>query len=620
MKKIFTLLSAVCFSAAVQAQVVAPSEITSNTIWTSNNVYELNGYVYVKNGATLTIEPGTLIKGDRANKGTLIITRGSKLMAVGTKTRPIVFTSKEDPGDRSPGDWGGVVLLGRAPINPPGGETQAEGGINNAAGDGLYGGTDSEDNSGHLSFVRIEFPGIPLSQEANSEINGLTMGGVGRGTIIDHIQVSYSGDDSYEWFGGNVNARYLISVRGQDDEFDTDFGFTGKVQFGLSMRNPSLADQSGSNGFESDNDGGQGSTNTPITAPVFSNMTLIGPKSISPTFDANFKRALHLRRNTKTSVFNSVFTGYPLGLRLDGANTLANVNSEELKFRNNIIADCATPFDTVNMGPSAGFDIASWFNTSGWGNENLATTAAVGYTNVSNLDNPDFTASAGAPVLSGASFSDSKLQDAFFVPVTFRGAIGDVNWTECWANFNPNATEYTSGPIITGATADFNFTQQEWAYTVEFTNASTDATSYVWNFGDGETSTDATPWHTFSGPGTYSVSLTASRTNGCDSVITKDVTVILVGIEDVANAYGVSVRPNPANEIAVLDFNLKTASETTVEILDITGKTVQVVLNSKLQSGKQTIALNTSELSAGLYIIKIQSGGAAQTLRLAIGK
>lgn len=620
MKKIFTLLSAVCFSAAVHAQVVAPAEITSNTTWTSNNVYELNGYVYVKNGATLTIEPGTLIKGDRANKGTLIITRGSKLMAVGTKTRPIVFTSKEDPGDRAPGDWGGVVLLGRAPINPPGGETQAEGGINNANGDGLYGGTDPDDNSGRLSYVRIEFPGIPLSQEANSEINGLTLGGVGRGTIIDHIQVSYSGDDSFEWFGGNVNSRYLISVRGQDDEFDTDFGFTGKVQFGLSMRNPSLADQSGSNGFESDNDGGQGSTNTPITAPVFSNMTLIGPKSVSATFDANFKRALHLRRNTRTSVFNSVFTGYPLGLRLDGANTLANVTSEELKFRNNIIADCTTPYDTVNMGPNTGFDIASWFNTSGWGNENLATTAAVGYTNVSNLDAPDFTATAGAPVLSGASFTDAKLQDAFFAPVTFRGAIGDVNWTECWANFNPSITDYTSGPIITGATADFNFTQQQWAYTVEFTNASSDATSYSWNFGDGETSSEATPWHTFPGPGTYSVSLTAARANGCDSVMTKDVTVILVGIEDVANAYGVAVRPNPANEAAVLDFNLKAAAQTSIEILDLTGKTVQVVANEKLSSGKQSIAINTSELSAGIYIIKIQSGGAAQTLRLAIGK
>lgn len=620
MKKIFTLLTAVCFTAAVNAQIVAPSVITTNTTWTSNNVYELNGFVYVKNGATLTIEPGTLIKGDRANKGTLIVTRGSKLMAVGTKTRPIVFTSKEDAGDRGPGDWGGVVLLGRAPINPPGGETQAEGGINNAAGDGLYGGTNPNDNSGRLSFVRIEFPGIPLSQEANSEINGLTMGGVGSGTIIDHIQVSFSGDDSYEWFGGNVNARYLIAVRGQDDEFDTDFGFTGKVQFGLSMRNPSLADQSGSNGFESDNDGGQGSTNTPITAPVFSNMTLIGPKSISPTFDANFRRALHLRRNTKTSIFNSVFTGYPLGLRLDGANTLANVNAQDLKFRNNIIADCTTPYDTVNMGPNAGFNIASWFNTSGWGNENLATTAAVGYTNPSNLDNPNFTPITGAAVLSGASFTDAKLQDPFFVPVTFRGAIGQENWTECWANFNPNAPAYTSGPIITGATADFSFSQQAFAYTVDFTNASADATSYNWSFGDGESSTESAPSHTFTGAGTYNITLTASRTNGCDSVITKEVVVNIVGIEDIANAYGLSVRPNPANEIAVVDFNLKSASETSIEILDLAGKTIQIISNSKLSAGKQSISLNTSALSAGLYIIRIQSGGAAQSLRLAIGK
>jgi len=621
MKNFYALLFAALLGQAAKAQSVieAPSEITTNTTWTSNNVYELNSFVYVKNNAVLTIEPGTLIKGDRANKGTLIITRGAKLIAAGTKTRPIVFTSKEAVGDRAQGDWGGIVLLGKAVINPVGGETQAEGGINNAAGDGLYGGTDNEDNSGVLQYVRIEFPGIPLSAEANSEINGLTFGGVGRGTTIDHIQVSFSGDDSYEWFGGNVNSKYLIAARGQDDEFDTDFGFTGKVQFGLGMRNPGLADASGSNGFESDNDGGQGSTNTPITEPTFSNMTLIGPLSISSNIDANFKRALHLRRNSRTSVFNSVFTGYPVGLRIDGANTLGNVTGDMLRFKNNIIAGCPTPFDTINMGGAA-FNIGDWVNTSGFGNSVLATTAEVGYTNAISLDAPDLSLNTGSPLLSGASFSDSKLTDAFFTPVTFRGAIGDVDWTECWTNFDPNNTEYTTGPIITGASADFSSSQNVDVLDVVFTNASQDATSYLWNFGDGNTSTDANPSHTYTAAGTYSVTLTSSRTGGCDGVAIESVIVEPVGINEIVNTFEVSLRPNPATDAAQLSFTVKNAEFVTIELLDLAGKKLQGLYSGRSIGGINTISIPTNALSVGFYLVRISNGNAVQTVRMAVSK
>ena len=130
---------------------------------------------------------------------------------------------------------------------------EIEGGVNNAAGDAFYGGTDANDNSGVLRYVRIEFPGIAFTD--NNEINGLTCGGVGAATTLEHVQVSYSGDDSFEFFGGTVNAKYLIAYRGWDDDFDTDFGYSGKIQFAVSLRDPEIADQSGSNGFESDNDG-----------------------------------------------------------------------------------------------------------------------------------------------------------------------------------------------------------------------------------------------------------------------------------------------------------------------------------------------------------------------------
>ena len=180
-------------------QVITVSgDITTDTKWYASAKYMLSGFVYVKNNAILTIEPGTIIKGISNTKAALMIERGSKIMAAGTADKPIVFTSDKPKGQRASGDWGGLVILGKARTNKHdsgAGVGIAEGGIGS-----LYGGTDDEDNSGVLQYIRIEFPGIPLLATANSEINGLTFYAVGRGTTVDHIQVSYSGDDSYEWF------------------------------------------------------------------------------------------------------------------------------------------------------------------------------------------------------------------------------------------------------------------------------------------------------------------------------------------------------------------------------------------------------------------------------------
>jgi hypothetical protein len=152
----------------------------------------LDGWVYVKSGATLTIEPGTVIRGSKANKGALIIEKGARIIAEGTASDPIIFTSNQDAGSRSYGDWGGVIVLGNATVNKV--DPVIEGGPTST-----YGGSDDADNSGVLKYVRIEFPGIAF--QPDKEINGLTMGGVGTGTEIDYVQVSFSGDDSYEWFG-----------------------------------------------------------------------------------------------------------------------------------------------------------------------------------------------------------------------------------------------------------------------------------------------------------------------------------------------------------------------------------------------------------------------------------
>lgn len=323
------------------SNVSVTANITSNTTWTANNVYLLDDqFIYVRNGATLTIEPGTVIRG--TGKGTLIIERGSKIMAQGTAAKPIVFTSAAPIGMRDYGDWGGVVICGAARHNLPAGPNAiAEGGIGDAnAGVGVHGGTNDDDNSGVISYVRIEFPGISLTANSNSEINGISFYSVGRQTKVDHVQVSYSGDDSFEWFGGTVDAKYIFAFRGWDDDFDTDNGFRGRIQFAASVRHPEVADQSGSNGFESDNDS-QGTLNQPVTAPVFSNVTIIGPNYAGSTFTtaSDYKRALHIRRNSSISVYNSIFTGYPdAGLLLDSRRTVSNYCNNELVFKSNILA------------------------------------------------------------------------------------------------------------------------------------------------------------------------------------------------------------------------------------------------------------------------------------------
>ena len=206
--------------------VTVEGELLSSTTWTANHVYLIKGFYYVRTGVTLTIEPGTVIRGDKDTKGTLLIERGAKLMAEGTLSQPIVFTSNSISGERSYGDWGGVVLCGKASINVPGGTSIIEGGPTSVYGGGAT--PDDADNSGSLKYVRIEFPGIPFVQD--KEINGLTLGAVGSSTRLEYIQVSYSGDDSYEWFGGTVNAKHLIEYRGWDDDFDTDFGYRGMIQ------------------------------------------------------------------------------------------------------------------------------------------------------------------------------------------------------------------------------------------------------------------------------------------------------------------------------------------------------------------------------------------------------
>lgn len=384
------------------ATTTVSTDITANTTW--SGVITLQNKVYVKNNAVLTIAPGTIIRCDKLTQATLIITRGAKIMAEGTVSNPIVFTSGEAAGNRSEGDWGGLILLGLARNNQPGGVANIEGIVPTT--DTQFGGNFDTDNSGVLKYVRVEFAGIPL--QPNKEINGITFGSVGSGTQVDYCQVSFSGDDSYEWFGGTVNCKHLVAYRGLDDDFDTDFGFRGKVQFGLIIRDKDLSDAAGdSNAFESDNDA-TGSAALPLTAATFSNITIIGAKgngSITLPAGETFEKAFRIRRNSSISVFNSLITGWEKGLSVEGASTENNFTGDTAVFASNYLVNFANGANLVTANNA----FYSTFFTQD-NNDSTKTIAQINWVNMFPAlgVTPDARLNASSVAATGADFINPK--------------------------------------------------------------------------------------------------------------------------------------------------------------------------------------------------------------------
>ena len=428
---------------------ILEGRITANRTLKAQYTYKLRGLVYVTNGAILTIEPGTKIVGESGKNGGLIITRSCKIIADGTVDKPIIFTSEAASPQR--GDWAGVVILGNAPTNASfngtAGVGEIEGGINNSDGLGLYGTPSTQqqnpaDNSGILRYVRIEYAGYAFLPD--KEINGLTFGGVGNQTIVDNVQVSYANDDSFEWFGGTVNCTHLISFRTLDDDFDTDNGYSGKVQFGISVRDSAIADISKSEAFESDNDA-NGSSLLPQTSVVFSNMTVMGPKAtLANTGNSLFVWGAQIRRNSSLSLFNSIIMGYPNGLYIDATKGVPTDNNipGALFVQNNVIAGCTNPIlysitgnANVPLNVNTTATITDWYNTPVYGNSILPTNAEVGLGDAFNYSSPDFNPTASSVVLAGASFTHPKLATGF-TQVAYKGACapGDT-WWKTWTKF-----------------------------------------------------------------------------------------------------------------------------------------------------------------------------------------
>jgi hypothetical protein len=469
-KEIFVVTKEVAPVGVVVNTITLTGKITKDTTLFAKDINYLSGIVYITKGVTLTIEPGAKVQGKSgANTAALVITRGAKIIAKGTAEKPIVFTSAS--ANPASGDWGGIVICGIAKTNQSlpwkgvtvAGLTQVEGGINDADGNGLAGAGDAvyptandADNSGFLQYVRIEYAGYAFLPD--NELNSLTMACVGSGTTIDHIQVTYAKDDAFEWFGGAVNCKYLIAYKTQDDDFDTDHGYSGNVQFGIVLRDSVIADISQSEAFESDNTG-KGDNFLPRTSAVFSNITAIGPKAtLANVGNSLYRAGAHIRRNTGISIMNSIITGWPIGLNFDVAlgNVDKNINDSTIRVKNTTLAGNTTNITlsgTSTVGTTSA-SLLTWFSTPAYGNTILTTASpdVLKLIQPFNYTSPDFTPYANANTSTAniastlgslgigvhldynknGSFTDAKLQNAFFEKVTFRGAVATSGDNQTW--------------------------------------------------------------------------------------------------------------------------------------------------------------------------------------------
>lgn len=417
----------------------------------SKGTYLLKGWVYIDAGAKLRIPAGTIIKGDKQTMAALIVEPGGYCEMKGTQQEPIVMTSAQSAGQRKPGDWGGLIICGRARNNQ--GTMQIEGGPTT-----IHGGENDADNSGIYQYLRVEFAGYPF--DTDKEINGITFGSVGSGTTVDHIQVSYSNDDSYEWFGGTVNCSHLVAYKGWDDEFDTDNGFSGAVQYCLSIRDPRIADTSQSNGFESDNNA-SGAETSPFTTATFRNVTFIGPKTAKNSdFDntsayitagsvfpdngsklGRFQAAMQIRRSSKLNVSNTLALGYPVGLIIDGekGNTVGYAKNGEFSLNNVVFAG----MDVIGTDKNKEYE--DYFYDFATGTE---ARGRVSYSHEFFLSNP----SNRVMTESELNLSDPMNTGQNYCPTTalsdgnggYIGAFRDAsdNWMQGWTNFDPQNTQY----------------------------------------------------------------------------------------------------------------------------------------------------------------------------------
>ncbi len=556
---LLTILAAAVLATPARAQaptMTVAADIASSTTWTTGSVILLDGLVYVRPGATLTIQPGVVVKGKAAPSGStgdltsgIVVMQGGRLVADGLSTAPVIFTAEVDNVDdrfdldeTNRGLWGGVVLLGRATNNR---------GVRNVEGipvsndtrygcDGVVIVCDDNDDSGVLRYVSIRHAGFGF--EPNSEINGLTMGGVGRGTVIDHVEVFANSDDSFEWFGGTVDTRHLVAAFSGDDEFDWDTGFTGRGQWWFSIKA-----STGETGrcFEAD---GAASpfTATPLSNPTITNVTCIGA-GVSGTpggSDAGSPTFL-FRENTQGKLYNSVATDWTnMGLQIeDTGDPLTSSRSRfddgSLDLRTNVwwAFGAGAGFADLIAGVDAALEAAV-------AERNQLADPQLVSINRAQSGTLDPRPVPGGTAASGADFSHVPLQDGFFSATTYRGA------------FEPGVTSWLAG--------------------------------------------------------TWSVLATNGYLSGA-------VTPAEGGPSEAGFAVR-GVRPNPVVGVGSVAFTLETAGSIRLAMYDVTGREVAVLAEGALAAGAHTATIDSAGLAPGVYVLRLAGEAGVATSRVTIAR
>lgn len=409
--------------AVVSSIETISGNITTNRTLTADKAYLLRSAVFVNAGATLTIEPGTVLFGERSSIGTLIVAQGGKLVANGTHMQPIVMTSDQPVGSRARSDWGGLILNGYAPINRPGGVGTGEGNTGN------FGGSNPEDSSGSLRYVRVEFAGREFSPD--NELNGIAFQGTGRGTLVDYIEVLRNKDDGVEFFGGTTNAKHVLLVANADDSMDWTDGWTGNAQFVVAIHSGEDAD----NGIEADNLEADNNA-TPRSMPTIYNATFVG----DPARGGESNNGIVLRHGTAGAFHNFIVTGYKKSsVAVRGAASLAQAASGALLFDNSVIYSAAGDFErnsdgTLKPDASATRD----FLTQSMKSNQVGVDPLL--VDPFNLDRPNVEPSAGSPALDSRYVKTPPDNGFFDTDVDYIGGVdpGD-NWVlSGWASFSDN--------------------------------------------------------------------------------------------------------------------------------------------------------------------------------------
>ncbi len=412
--------------------------IKTDQVWHKSRKYRLRGYVYVTDGAKITIEAGTTIISNKDSAGVLVIYRDATIIAEGSASAPIVFTSAE--ATPNPGDLGGVILVGQARGN--GNHSVLEGGVDPAYSS--FGGTNDAHSSGTLKYVRIEYAGKAVNP--GDEVNGLSLYGVGSGTTIDYVEVVRGLDDAFEFFGGTVNCKHLIAYNSADDDFDMDDGFSGKIQYAISVKDPKFTDNKGttgdlSNNFEVDNVNPANGflwTRAPITGPTLSNFTAIGPNNAAGT-STDYGYGMRWRRGTKFILANSIVMGSQrVGLDIDDDSTASFYKSGTSSFYNSFLNAYGKPYqvDKLVSNPKI-LDSAQLASITQTTNLSVYYTdaSAIQLTDPFNDASPNLKPKAGSPALTTTGkFDKGLLTDAFFDKTNYIGALDATNdWTSGWA-------------------------------------------------------------------------------------------------------------------------------------------------------------------------------------------